>query len=129
MRLADNEEAVAECISIRDADLALRKPRDDDESDSNETESDEADDAGDNDEADDDETNNALLVRQGAWPDLTATLQNTAVDEVYSALTQAWDHDHIRDLANRLLRYLGPAPTDLNIALRRPVAPAQPSQS
>jgi hypothetical protein len=54
-----------------------------------------------------------------------ATLQNTAVDEVYSALTQAWERDHLRDLANRLLRYLGPPP-DLTIppTLRRPVAPA-----
>ena len=61
MRLAENEEAVAECTSIRDADLVLRvlsagsrtkRPAD-------ET-SDEADD-----EPDDsaDETNNALLVR------------------------------------------------------------------
>jgi hypothetical protein len=126
MRLAENEERVAECTSIRDADVVLRKPPDD-ESDSDEsTHSDEVDD--DEAEADDDtdDTNNALLVRPGSL-DLTATLHNTAVDEVYTALTQAWDRDHIRDLANRLTRYLGPAPTDIPTTLRRPLA--QPTLS
>jgi len=91
MRLAENAEAVAKCISIRQADELLRalssnsRSNASDKSDSAETESDEGED-----EADDaDDTNNALLVRQGASPDLKAMLQNTAVDEVYSVLTQA----------------------------------------
>jgi len=133
MRLAENEESVAECTSIREADLVLRvlnsgsrtKPlaKGDNEATADDASGDETDD----DEAAD--TNNALLFRPGS-PDLKATLQNTAVDEVYSALTQAWDRDHIRDLANRLLAYVRPAPSDLNIpsALRRPLTPAQPSQ-
>src|SRR6516225_2707735 len=58
MRLAENEERVAECESIREADVELRKPRDsDDKSDSTETESDEGEDEA----GDADDTNNALL--------------------------------------------------------------------
>jgi len=102
--------------------MRLRKPPPDDES--------VKDDASHDDEADDDAGDDAQRVvqRAGASPDLKATLQNTAVDEVYSALTQAWERDHIRDLANRLLIYLGPPP-DLTIpaGLRRPAA--QPSQN
>jgi hypothetical protein len=120
--LAENEESVAECASIREADLVLRVSRSVTSiSDSNKTESDDADDAGDDESDAADETNNALLVRPGS-PDLIATLQNTAVDEVYTALMQAWDRDHIRDLSNRLLTYLRPpVPTDIPTALRRPL--------
>jgi hypothetical protein len=122
MRLAENEETVAECTSIREADMALRKHR-----------SDEADDAGDDEVADDadDDTNNALLVRKGASPDLATTFKNTAVDEVCTALTQAWDADQLRDLVKRVNVYLATRPPDLNTPppLRRPLTPAQPSQS
>jgi hypothetical protein len=128
MRLAENEYRIAECTSIREADVVLRKPRDD-ESDSDKTESDEVDDEAEN-EADD-ETNNTLLVRKGASPDLATTFKNSAVDEVYTALTQAWDREQLRDLIKRLMSYVSP-PTDLPIptVLRRPLTtPAQPSQS
>jgi hypothetical protein len=103
MRLAENEEAVAECTSIREADVALRKPRDDDaddesdNSDSDETNTEQVTDK----EAD--ETNNVLLVRS---PDLKTTLQNVAVDEVCTALTQAWDAAQLRDLMTRVNAYL-----------------------
>ena len=123
MRLADpeNADAIADCASIREADMRLRKPPPDDES--------VKDDASHYDEADDDAGDDAQRVvqRAGASPDLKATLQNTAVDEVYSALTQAWERDHIRALANRLLIFLGPlASNDLNIppTLRRPLPQA-----
>jgi hypothetical protein len=116
MRLAENEEAIAKCTSIRQADELLRALSSN--SRSNASDKLETTDADADDDAD--ETNNALLVRPGS-PDLTATLHNTAVDEVYTALTQAWEREHIRDLANRLLRYLGPAPTDIPSALRRPL--------
>jgi hypothetical protein len=128
MRLAENEERVAECESIREADVELRKPRDSDgESDSTETESDEGEDEA----GDADDTNNALLVRKGASLDLATTFKNTAVDEVYTALTQAWDADQLRDLVKRVNVYLATRPpTDLAIpsGLRRPLTPAQPSQ-
>src|SRR5262249_42970387 len=106
MRLADpeNAAAIADCKSIREADMALRKPRDgscnsatdadDQTADSDSDESEESDDAGDN--------SQRVVKPGGASPDLKATFQNIAVDELYTALTQAWDQDHIRDLANRL---------------------------
>src|SRR6516162_5143699 len=66
MRLAENEVAVAECTSIREADVTLRKSRDDGD-DNREDEAGET--PGDDDRA----TNTALLVG-GASPDLKATL-------------------------------------------------------
>jgi hypothetical protein len=115
MRLAENEGAVAECTSIREADVTLRKSRDDGD-DKRDDEAGEA--AGDDDSA----TNNALLVG-GASPDLKATLQNVAVDEVYAALTQAWDADQLRDLMTRVSAYLitlGPPPTTTRPPLAQP---------
>ena len=133
MRLAENAEAVAKCISIRQADELLRalssnsRSNASDKSDSAETESDEGEDEA----GDADDTNNALLVRKGASLDLATTFKNTAVDEVYTALTQAWDADQLRDLVKRVNVYLATRPpTDLAIpsGLRRPLTPAQPSQ-
>ena len=113
---AEDENIFAECKSIRDAIKKLpKRRREKSEGEKPETES-----------------SSTLLTQKPSSSDLTATLQNAAVDEVYSVLTQAWDRDHIRDLANRLLAYVRPAPTDLPIptALRRPLTtPAQPSQS
>jgi hypothetical protein len=126
MRLADpeNADAIADCASIREADVKLRKHRDDNPDDEGD---DEAED-GAGDEGDDpDDDAQRVVQRAGASPDLTTTFKNTAVDEVYSALTQAWERDHIRDLANRLLRFLGPpAPPPNESALRRSVT--QPMQ-
>src|SRR5262249_46831495 len=91
MRLADpeNADAIADCKSIREADMKLRKSDDDD---------DDKDDKAADEEADDDDAGDAQRVvqRVPGSPDLKATFQNTAVDEVYAALTQAWDRDHKR---------------------------------
>jgi hypothetical protein len=118
MRLAENQEAVAECASIRDADLVLRVARSvTSKPDFNKTDADEAGD----DEADG-ETNNALLVRPGS-SDLKATFQNVAVDEVCAALTQAWDADQLRDLMTRVNAYLmslGPPPPTTQRPLAQP---------
>ena len=116
MRLAENEEAIAECTSIRGADLALRALN------ATTMESDSKSDADGDDDADnDEETNNALLVRKGASPDLAATLQNAAVDEVCTALISAWDEQHIIELCNRLHNHFTkPAPS---IERRTPAQP------
>jgi hypothetical protein len=56
--------------------------------------------------ADDDETADddaqRVVQRTPASPDLATTFKNTAVDEVYTALTQAWDREQLRDLIKRL---------------------------
>jgi hypothetical protein len=110
MRLAEKEERVAECTSIREADMALRKPRDEGDDETG----DEADDAGDD---EGDATNNALLARKGASPDLAATLHNLAVDELYTALIDAWDEPHIIELCNRLRAHFT-KPADIPAPLR-----------
>jgi hypothetical protein len=119
MRLAENEEAISVCTSIRGADVALRKHRDPDDDD-------EADDVGDDEAGDEgDETNNALLVRKGASPDLTTTFLNVGVDEVCTALIDAWDEDHIRQLCDRLHAHFTKPES---IPRRAPSAPSvQPS--
>jgi hypothetical protein len=106
MRLAENEDKLADCTSIRDADVKLRKSNDDDEADGESSDS--ADD--DAEQVTDEEADDAAqrVVQAGNSADLADLLQAVAVDEVYTALTQAWEPEHIRDLANRLLRYLGP---------------------
>jgi hypothetical protein len=120
MRLAKNEEAVAKCTSIRGADVALRllnAPADPSG----------ASDADGGDEATGDETNNALLVRTPASPDLTTTLHNVGVDEVCAALISTWDEQHIRQLCDRLHAHFTKPKGDLSIPtpLRRaPPAPA-----
>ena len=113
MRLADpeNADAIADCKSIREADVKLRQsgngscstttesPAD---SDSDES-ADEADDA------------QRVVQRTGASPDLKAILQNAAVDEVCTVLTQTRTIDQLRDLATRVNVYLATRPpTDLN---------------
>jgi hypothetical protein len=94
MRLAnpENAEAIADCTSIREADVKLRKPPPDDDVEDDASPDDEADDDAD----DQDDDAQRVVQRAGASPDLTATLQNTAVDKVYTALTQAWERDHLR---------------------------------
>jgi hypothetical protein len=73
--------------------------------------------------------NSNALLSGSASTDLATTFKNTAVDEVYSALTQAWDPEQLRDLVNRLLAYFKPADLNIPSGLRRPLnTPAQPSQ-
>jgi len=115
MRLAENEDRIAECSSIRGADLALRVLNAPDDPTMTDADDDETD----------DETNNALLVRKGASPDLASTLQNLAVDEVCTALTQAWDRQQFDDLCKRLVEHLRSLPLPANDLPRRaPSAPA-----
>jgi hypothetical protein len=97
MRLADNAEEIADCTSIREADMKLRQPSGDDVAQRVVQEDD--DDAG---ESGGDEALRERVVRKLASQDLTCTLQNVGVDEVYTALIDAWDEDHIRQLCDRL---------------------------
>jgi hypothetical protein len=125
MRLADpeNADAIADCKSIREADVKLRQsgngscstttesPAD---SDSDES-ADEADDA------------QRVVQRTPASPDLAATLHDAAVDEVYSVLTEMWDREQLKGLVNRLLAYF--REQTIPPVVQRPLAtPAQPSQ-
>src|SRR5262249_6579315 len=106
MRLADpeNADAIADCKSIREADVKLRQssngscsttPESVGDSESDEP-ADEGDDA------------HRFGQQTPASPDLATTFKNTAVDEVYTALTQAWDRDQLRDLIKRLMSYVSP---------------------
>ena len=141
MRLAKNKAKIKDCISVRDADLKLRQPRNATSntttSDNETADTDETADADDED-ADDDKSQRVVTTPQGGSPDLTAMLENSAVDEigkalqdadklvefatvaiakmspdkVCDALTQAWSADDLRDLRNRLgthLDTLGPS--------------------
>jgi hypothetical protein len=131
MRLAENADAIADCTSIREADMKLRQPKPgecgSDESDSDSDESDAE-------EVTDEEADEAAqrVVQAGAAADLADLLQALAVDEVCTALIDAWDEDHIRELCDRLRGYFTkPAqqtPDDLGIppASRRP-PPPQPT--
>jgi hypothetical protein len=120
MRLAENEGQAAKCSSIRQADELLRALRSSDKSEGDPDNADRPDD----DAAD--ATNNALLVRQGASPDLKATLENVGVDEVCAALIDAWDEAHIRQLCDRLRDHFTKSDTRLRRA--PPAPPVQPSQ-
>ena len=131
MRLAEKKDKIADCKSIRDADMQLRKPRDPKpESHSDKPNSDEAvDDAGDDEDADDDEAaddddadNSQRVVRTPASLDLTATFLSVDVDEVCAALIDAWDEDHIRQLCDRLRDHFTQPP-----AIQR--SPTQPTLS
>jgi hypothetical protein len=123
MRLADPEnlDKLVGVKTIRDADAALRKPRDED-----------GDGDGDSDDNADGETNNALLKSQPVSPDLKDLIQNCGADEiaivlqdagkfdkfetaliarmspekVCDALTKVWCADDIKDLRTRLGAYL-----------------------
>jgi hypothetical protein len=114
---AEDENIFADCESIRDAIKKLPKR----ERKRREKPEDGKPDTG---------TSSALLNPTGASPDLKAMLQNVAVDEVCSVLTQTWDADQLRDLIKRVNLYLAtrPPPTDIPTMLRRPLTPAQPSQ-
>jgi hypothetical protein len=113
---ADDENIFADCKSIRDAIKKLpkreRKPKKRRE---HQTPAPDA-------------NSNALL----SSPDLATTLQNVAVDEVCTALTQAWDRQQLDDLVKRLGEHLKTLDKRLDIPtpLRRapPAPPVQPSQ-
>jgi hypothetical protein len=109
MRLADPEnlDKLVGVKTIRDADKALRQPRDDDQDDQDETDDDDDDkDA----EVADDKTNNALLVGNGS-PDLVVLLKNVGADEVVKALHDAeWARDDIEKLVSLLKATLDATP-------------------
>jgi hypothetical protein len=150
MRLADPEnlDKLVGVKTIRDADKALRQSGGDGDGDSN-------DDAGgdDNDDNADDETNNTLLKKSGASPDLTDLLKAAVdVDEigkalkdadkldefetslitrmtpekVCDALTNAWNEDQIKDLRTRLGAYLGSLTSTTQDTSGAPVGRSQP---
>jgi hypothetical protein len=100
MRLAKNEDKIADCTSIRDADVKLRQSDDEegDESDSGADESDVEE------VVTDEEADEAAqrVVQAGSRADLADLLQALAVDEVCTALIDAWDEQHIIELCNRL---------------------------
>jgi hypothetical protein len=116
MRLAENEEKIADCASIREADVKLRKPSQcgdgdsgDDESDAEEVTDEEADEVP------------QRVVQAGSRADLADLLQALAVDEVCTALIDTWTPDQLRDLIKRVNAHLitiGPTP------VRRPLAEA-----
>jgi len=135
MRLAEKKDKIADCKSIRDADMQLRKPRDPKpESHSDKPNSDEAvDDAGDDEDADDDEAaddddadnSQRVVKRAGASPDLKECLQNVDVDEVFGALTSTWERAQLSALVTRLFAYireLDKPPSSVSVE-RRPLAP------
>jgi hypothetical protein len=133
MRLAKNKNKIADCKSVRDADLKLRQPStgssntttpDNETADKDET-ADEDDEGGGN-------SQRVVTTPQGASEDLTSLLENCAVDEigkalrdadkldefetalitrmtpdkVCDALTQAWKVDEIIVLYRQLAAYL-----------------------
>src|SRR5262249_33767724 len=123
MRLAENEDEIADCPSIRDADVKLRQSNDD-ESDSDSDESDAE-------EVTDEEADEVaqLVVQAGPTADLDDWLQALAVDELYTVLTRSWERDQLDDLHKRLGDFLKtPAMPALDIptGLRR-APPAPPS--
>jgi hypothetical protein len=91
----DDPDIFADCESIRDAVKKLQGDDDDEEENS-------AGDSSNEDDADEEESGNALPLAKPASADLKVMLQNTAVDEVCTALTQAWDRDQLDDLVKRL---------------------------
>src|SRR5262249_51634246 len=82
MRLAENEDKIADCTSIRDADVKLRQPNGESDSDSDESDAD---------EVTDDEADEAAqrVVQAGDSDDLADLLQALAVDELYTVLTRS----------------------------------------
>jgi hypothetical protein len=120
MRLADNAEEIADCTSIREADMKLRQPSRCGDGDSDESDAQRVVQEDEDGEISAD-TKAALLLQSRTSPDLVALLQNTAVDEVCTALIDAWDEDHIRQLCDRLRDHFQPP------ANRRPLV--QPTLS
>jgi hypothetical protein len=109
MRLAKNEDKIADCTSIRDADVKLRQSNDD-ESDSDADESDAE-------EVTDEEADEVAqrVVQAGSRADLADLLQALAVDELCAALIDAWDEPHIIELCNRLHDHFTKPKDDLSI--------------
>jgi hypothetical protein len=113
MRLAENEEKIADCASIREADMKLRQPSQCGDGDSGDESDDgdaqrvvQEDDAG-------DEALRERVVRKLVSQDLKCTLENVGVDEVSAALIEVWDADQLRDLIKRVNAHLitiGPTP-------------------
>jgi hypothetical protein len=128
MRLAENADAITDCKSIREADMKLRQPRQpqpgecgyDEGADSDSDESDAA-------EVTDEEADEAAqrVVQAGAAADLADLLQALAVDEVCTALIDAWDEPHIIELCNKLHQHFTRPRDDLSIppAMRRTPLP------
>src|SRR6516162_2296529 len=126
MRLAENEDKIAKCTSIRQADELLRALN----SSNSDSESKSAESAGSHDdEADDDDEVAQRVVQAGSRADLADLLQALAVDEVCTALIDAWDEEHIRQLCDRLRDHFTKPKDDLSIlpAIRRTAPAPQPN--
>jgi hypothetical protein len=125
MRLAENADAIADCTSIREADMKLRQPREPKPGECGYEESTHDESAeDDSDESSDDAQR--VVQRQSASPDLTATLRNVGVDEVCTALTQAWDREQLDDLFKRLGDHLRSLEKTLSIPTQLRRAPSAP---
>jgi hypothetical protein len=100
MRLAENEDKIADCTSIRDADVKLRQSNDDEDDDESDSDADESD----AEEVTDEEADEAAqrVVQAGNNADLADLLQALAVDELYTVLTRSWERDQLADLHKRL---------------------------
>jgi len=109
--VANDENIFADCKSIRDAIKKLpKRERKQKQKREHQTPAPDA-------------NSNALLT--GA--DLATTFQNVDVDEVCTALIDAWDEQHIRQLCDRLHAHFTKPKGDLPLK-RAPSAPVQPSQ-
>ena len=122
MRLAQNEDKIAEaeCASIRQADVLLRGDNSESDSSTDESHDDEADDVA-----------QCVVQETPASLDLTELLQTLDVDEVCIALTRAWDRQQLDDLFKRLGEHLRTLDKTLDIPAplkRAPSAPVQPTQ-
>jgi hypothetical protein len=70
------------------------------------------------------------MIPTGVSPDdLSALLQNLAVDELCTALIDAWDELHIIELCNRLHAHFKPKDLSIQTPLKRapPAPPPQPN--
>ena len=128
MRLADNADKIADCTSIRQADMKLRllHAPEDPEDDVAQRVVQEDDDAGEP-ESDEAKATRDRVVRKLASQDLKCTLENVGVDEVCTALIDAWNEADIRQLCDRLRAHLikpgDIKPGDIPPALRRTIPP------
>jgi hypothetical protein len=122
MRLAENEDKIADCASIREADKKLRQPKPG-ECGSGESDSDSDD--SDAEQVTDEEADEAAqrVVQAGNSTDLADLLLAVDVDELSTALISVWDEDHIRQLCDRLRDHF----TQPDRPLRQPLA--QPTLS
>jgi hypothetical protein len=118
MRLAENEDKIADCTSIRHADEKLRQPNNNSESDVDDSDASESD----VEEVTDDEADEVAqrVVQAGNSADLADLLLAVDVDELSTALISVWDEEHIRQLCDRLRdHFMKPA----DIPLRRQPLP------